>query len=810
VGGPGAGRNWGHDAEGPRVRRADTCHDVAAGLPAAVIALQRTAGNRAVARAVRRLQRVVLADPVTAGVSDRMAQQMTDEELSEQAARVREALGVAVDEAVSRSLQANLRVLEAEERRRQPAPAAPRAGPELVEREPLTVDTDAAGRGATLHWHGRGHEITVAIDVRTPEVGGRPFAYEYLPGGLDRPQPIIRIVAAPGVAIRPSGFTPDAVLGRFGPDAPRLDVFRVQDPAEVPIQGESIDPARYESAARQGALLVQRRPDGVDIAGERSGAALSIRVDPWRADQRLAWQVRADALGRTQEITVVRTPGVQVRLSGVMPDRSMPADIPLVGLRQVPRVTDFPDAGGALQSLGRSVALDIEIERDPEMDRMLALVSLTPIVGEAFAVAEFVYGVTTGHDFWHGHRLSATDKALLGLGAVLSVLPAGAAVAREAGVFARLGGARAARVAEAAATLSGEDRALAVRLAADVREGRMLTRAEQDSARRLLGSLESHPLGSGPSRINTGQGTFPWYSGQSNVAGQNAWRFNVYPTERFNCPFVTVASLSPIRVSSSRVAELTNRMEGMLARNQIPALMREMGISEVEHWFRSRREMEAFIRGLRPGQRFAMASPVRGQAIGHVVAGERTRLGFVIRDFQPQRPVTVRGFPSWVPEARPGRGYLIMVVGEERGAAGAAGSATTGTGAAAIGAGPRGTGSWSWLRGVGEAAPRPGDHIGPISRLAEETRGLTDAERAAAWDVLADLHAALSGDLEAQRRLFGRNLHQLPAGVREGASSNFRNWWSVDLTGRQNPNRFIFEVNADGSINWRIRDTHAG
>jgi hypothetical protein len=96
------------------------------------------------------------------------------------------------------------------------------------------------------------------------------------------------------------------------------------------------------------------------------------------------------------------------------------------------------------------------------------------------------------------------------------------------------------------------------------------------------------------------------------------------------------------------------------------------------------------------------------------------------------------------------------------------------------------------------------------TRWATEARRMTPAQARAAMDILPDLTAHARGDRTATARLQARNLHQLPNGILEGTNRNFEGWWSVDLTGRQDPQRLIFNVNADRSVDWRVRDTHQG
>ena len=69
-----------------------------------------------------------------------------------------------------------------------------------------------------------------------------PFAYQYVPPTPARQWPIIRIVAAPGVSIRMEEFPLGHIISLQNPV---VEIFRVQDLEQVPLQGQPIHPNMY-------------------------------------------------------------------------------------------------------------------------------------------------------------------------------------------------------------------------------------------------------------------------------------------------------------------------------------------------------------------------------------------------------------------------------------------------------------------------------------------------------------------------------------------------------------------------------------
>lgn len=66
--------------------------------------------------------------------------------------------------------------------------------------------------------------------------------------------------------------------------------------------------------------------------------------------------------------------------------------------------------------------------------------------------------------------------------------------------------------------------------------------------------------------------------------------------------------------------------------------------------------------------------------------------------------------------------------------------------------------------------------------------------------VLDDVKAAIAGNAAAQARLQARHSHVL--------TGDLKDWTSVDIAGRQNPMRFLYKADANGEIEWMVKDTH--
>jgi hypothetical protein len=275
---------------------------------------------------------------------------------------------------------------------------------------------------------------------------GPLFAYEYLPGIPARPYPILRLVAAPGVAIRSEGPSTQALAKRVrregarGLLTARLEIFRVQEVSDIPSRGDPIRPIDYlgvpvdvlrRGPAAYQTVLPYRRLEGVDLM-HSSGDTLRITIPIESATARFAYEILPPEADRSWSIVrVVKTPAVAVtlfsRAVNVNPLSRVTTPLdPQILVYEVPRVSDVPDVGKPWKNLGK--ALDkipfVKYHLPQTAEEVIAfavadlLISLVPVVGSLVAIAELAYGIVTGENKW-GRPLTNLDLFILGVGAVL-------------------------------------------------------------------------------------------------------------------------------------------------------------------------------------------------------------------------------------------------------------------------------------------------------------------------------------------------------------------------------------------------------
>ena len=312
---------------------------------------------------------------------------------------------------------------------------------------PSDFVAEVSPTGAVLKW--RSCQITLRVLDPLPGAK-RLFAYELVrPLFRQRLYPIIRIVAAPGVRIETTGFP----SGWYTPsyENPIIEVYRVQDPALVPSQGSSINPALYSGADTsflEGTPLalfppidVIRRPDGVDFV-HKSGLVFSVTAPYLHPFARFAYEVipgvpyAGSNLRYTPTvIKLVITPYVKVVLRGAT--RGQVILDPVIELYQVGRIEDVPAQGTPIKPIGRRLdeypaEAELSLEQTLAIASFEAVISLIPVVGVLYNLAEATYGIATGRDFW-GRPLNEMDVTLMGLGAVLPLVhAAGPIIARAA------------------------------------------------------------------------------------------------------------------------------------------------------------------------------------------------------------------------------------------------------------------------------------------------------------------------------------------------------------------------------------------
>jgi len=366
-----------------------------------------------------------------------------------------------------------------------------------------------------------------------PMAGRPPYAYEYLPpqgpdllwgtggagGGPTRPYPIIRVVVGPGVGIRLSGFPENWIASR---ENPIVEVFRVQDPAQIPPPDTHIDPLRYAGVVDLGAsgtgaqgpiqglpaglglqlvpdLITRRRADGVDFIHSK-GTVFSVTAPNLSATARFAYQVIApDPSGfllsvgpQPWIVKVVKTQSVEVVIKGVVRGQLLMDLLPEV--YEVATIAEVPTQGTPIAQVGRLLT-SIPAESRMTTEQTLAIavfetaISFIPIVGNLYNLAEATYGVATGRDFW-GRRMTALDITLLGLAALLPY--AGKAAGLVKGVTSAARGAEeVSQLARAAAVLTDAERAQIGRWEGLIRAGQEIPAAEREALIALLKKMDA-------------------------------------------------------------------------------------------------------------------------------------------------------------------------------------------------------------------------------------------------------------------------------------------------------------------------------
>jgi uncharacterized protein DUF4157 len=372
-----------------------------------------------------------------------------------------------------------------------------------LDTRPLIAAT--AGNRTTLTIVDYIHPHRVVLEVVESTLQGRQsFAYELVPveQGL-RSHVILRIVAAPGVAITAEGWPTGPFI--VGPENPGLEVYRVQDPAAVPPQGEPIVPARYVGERNPLAagpyslapppFLVRSTESSVDITHLPTRTTVHITVRNLAGTDRFAYEVvDAPLRGGSPEIRIVKTPSVPILVRG-------PAEAVLMGLHVwvVDHVADVPAQGRPLSPIGRELtSIPAEVQLTLEQEAACAIVplaiSLIPIVGQIYMIGDFVYGLATGRDPLCRQRRDALGHVMAGLGALIGVVDLGL---RGVGIIAaalRTSRASAQGLAIAVGELSATDRALVTRVNAAVARGEAVAAADTEAIARLLARLDSRAV----------------------------------------------------------------------------------------------------------------------------------------------------------------------------------------------------------------------------------------------------------------------------------------------------------------------------
>jgi hypothetical protein len=372
-----------------------------------------------------------------------------------------------------------------------------------------------------------------------------PFAYQFFD---DRPPaggPHLIVLAGPGVAVVLEGF-PEAYIPQSG--LPRVDLFRVQDPATIPPLGDDLGslavtgsyvvsapfalpapygatPSRFEFPVNY--FKVDRVADGVVIQHPASTQVWTVRVPSLStarggahrdASARFAYWFDPEGIPGGADhplLRIVKTPGVRITVAEAFLDMTMfglPNRLPtgraefefpywaaqvfeVDGLDAVPRQGEELVPGDGWRFANK------DVERIPPVDETIgqALLDVTlgflPGAGDVLDVAELVYGIFTGHDRW-GRRLSPGDLWIMGAAALLPILSGpvlrrGAQLVRTFGDRAPVAGAALEDLGKAGLS---QQEAEAIRRAADtIRRGDRLSDELVAQVQALASRLERAP-----------------------------------------------------------------------------------------------------------------------------------------------------------------------------------------------------------------------------------------------------------------------------------------------------------------------------
>jgi hypothetical protein len=288
-----------------------------------------------------------------------------------------------------------------------------------------------------------------------------PAAYEYIEETNERRYPLIRVVAGPGISVQLDNFP---VTEMLGPGIPDVEIYRVQDPELIPAMAQDIDPlsligvdeinppsSPLVSTSPTNYFLVNRFAHDIIIQHPFTKTILKISVpqlttdpsDTSNARARFAYEFNPEGdLGSVDQplLRIVKTAEVEVGVTGgrlvqLMVPSLVPRDLRELDVREifnfykiyeVDESNTVPPQGYSInpESGWREVGAALLPSLEVEMARAYfdTMVGLTPWVGAIVDIAEFVYGVSTGRDRW-GRRLTLADKVVMGLGALVSLLP---------------------------------------------------------------------------------------------------------------------------------------------------------------------------------------------------------------------------------------------------------------------------------------------------------------------------------------------------------------------------------------------------
>ncbi|SEG53138.1 hypothetical protein SAMN04489712_10675 [Thermomonospora echinospora] len=306
------------------------------------------------------------------------------------------------------------------------------------------------------------------------------YAYQFLDETAERPYPILRLAAAPGVTLTVTGL-PGAYLPQ--PGLPNLEIYRVQDPSLVPPQGTDIlsdnlvhvvevnaprvvleppedpDELPWDHARRLGRrpgviphdwFLIETMPTGTCVRHAASGQSVLMRPreatfpsspEPGAdGTEAFAYEFPADGQWGVADrplLRIVATDATSVRESGphysdlrllARTDVDPLLAQPWYEVWRVDSVLDVPVQGSDLtpqrhwrgpSQAARDQAVSEEVGR---LTIDIALGAI-PGLGDLIDIGEFCYALAYHRDRW-GRPLSQFDIALMGTFALLPFVTA--------------------------------------------------------------------------------------------------------------------------------------------------------------------------------------------------------------------------------------------------------------------------------------------------------------------------------------------------------------------------------------------------
>ena len=264
-----------------------------------------------------------------------------------------------------------------------------------------------------------------------------PFAYQYVPPTPARQWPIIRIVAAPGVSIRMEEFPLGHIINLQNPV---VEIYRVQDLEQVPLQDQPIIPSTYLGRTDIGVLQepiiammagieVIRRSNGLDIIHSRNGLTLRITAPRHLATTSFAYEVIPGDISQSTIIRIVKTPETQVDLLGVR--RGEGWDLLQIEVYNVNNITEVPHQGQPIVDIVRERGLTPTPVRSSQESETFEFTTTTMAadflmgsipfgIGWRLDLDEFIGAIETGQDRW-GRSVSDYEYLILGAGLVIPI-----------------------------------------------------------------------------------------------------------------------------------------------------------------------------------------------------------------------------------------------------------------------------------------------------------------------------------------------------------------------------------------------------